>query len=62
MCSFTLGGETSEEVLHLQKIQERWFGHAGLLEQRHAVSEVVDVITVHVEDHGLRELLRNLWH
>lgn len=25
------------------------------------MSEVVDVITVHVEDHGLGELLRNLW-
>lgn len=43
-------------MLHLQKVQEDWFGHAGLLEQRHAVREVVDVVTVHVENHGLRKL------
>lgn len=43
---------------HLQKVQESRFRHAGLLDERHGVSEVVDVITVHIQHHGLRKLGR----
>lgn len=38
---------------NLEKVQECRFGHAGLLDQCHGVGEVVDVVAVHVQHHGL---------
>lgn len=37
-----------ERVGHLEKLQESWLGNAGFLDERHSVSEVVDVVAVHV--------------
>lgn len=40
----------------LQEVQEERLGQAPLLDERHGVGEVVDVVAVHVENHRLGEL------
>lgn len=41
---------------HLEEVQEGWLGHAGLLDESHGVGEVVHVVTVDIQHHGLGKL------
>lgn len=47
------GLSNTEKCEHLKKVEESRFGGAGLLDESHGAGEVVDVVTVHVHNHGL---------
>lgn len=50
------GDERGTGIAHLEKLQEGGLGHTGLLDERHGVGEVVDIVAVHVQHHRLGEL------
>lgn len=41
---------------YLEKLQKGRFRHAGFLNEGHGIGEVIDVITVYIQHHGLGEL------
>lgn len=41
---------------YLEELQKCWFRHAGFLNEGHGIGEVIDVITIYIQHHGLREL------
>lgn len=43
---------------HLEELQEGRLGHAGFLYEGHGVGEVVHIVAVDVQHHGLGELRR----
>lgn len=54
--SWLLGNVFVSKYAHLEEVQEGWLGHAGLLDEGHGVGEVVHVVAVDVQHHGLGEL------
>lgn len=46
---------------HLKELQKGRFGHAGLLDESHGIGEVVHIVAVHVQHHGLGELGKQDW-
>lgn len=46
---------------HLQEFQKRRFGHARLFNESHGIGEVVHVIAVNIQHHGLGKLWKQKW-
>lgn len=59
--SWLLGNVFVSKHAHLEEVQEGWLGHAGLLDESHGVGEVVHVVAVDVQHHGLGELDTETW-
>jgi len=51
-----LGLLTANISSYLEELQKCWFRDAGFLNEGHGIGEVIDVITIYIQHHGLGEL------
>ena len=53
-------GQSNPPSTHLQELQKSRLGHACFFNERHGIGEIVHIITVDIEHHGLGKLDGNI--